>query len=233
MKTYEELFAEFSEWLENDKNVAYLWKLTAEGKADYPLAEMYAKGISEKWAQLLTDAYGSDIAEEFEVADEIAQAYKKAYSETAYYTQAVQGNVNQRAKIGMKAIRPKLDEERINNLIDVIKSESATAEMKAHLLDKSALQPVTRSAISDTIEANARIQSKAGLHAYVERDPGAGCCKWCNSMAGVYEYGKQPKDFWRIHNDCTCTIEYKPSKYERASKIRYETTNGRVRKIIE
>jgi hypothetical protein len=37
-----------------------------------------------------------------------------------------------------------------------------------------------------------------------------GCCKWCNDVAGVYEYPNVPKDVFRRHRYCRCIVEYDP-----------------------
>lgn len=222
--------------------MSYLWELNKSGKATYETADIYAKGIASKMSSMLTDAYGTYWSDYIEannltgsiddIANEIALAYKKAYTETAYYSKVVQSGINKDAGIGMKAIEPALDDERLSNLIAVIADDETTIRMEEHLLGEQAIESVTRTAVADTIKVNARIQSKAGLHAYIERDAGAGCCAWCSDIAGKYEYPDVPDDIWRVHAGCTCKFIYRPSKDE-IVRIRYETNNGRLTKITE
>lgn len=247
MKNYDELLAEFKEWVQTDKNVKKLWELNNKGNATYIHADMYAQGIARKWSQLLTDNYGtkaSDWIKEYnnatqkggfesieDLAAEISKAYQKAYAESAYYAKNAQNGINAKNRIGMRAIEPKLDNDRLRNLFDKLIDTDTTEEMREHLISKKALDSIARSGVTDTIQANARLQSKAGLHAYVSRDASAGCCKWCDSIAGVYEYGTQPDDFWAVHGDCNCKFEYKPSRTAKTDYINFETSNGKMRKV--
>lgn len=231
MKTYSELKEEFNEWLATDKDVQYFWKLNKAGNSNYIYADMYAQGVSKKWAELLTDAYGTEINGTNEIigqiSNEIASGYRKAYSESAYYAKNVQNGINAKMNFGIKAIEPKIDEDQISSLITILEDYDTTDAMKAHLLSESAIEPVARKAVSETIKANARFQSDAGIYAYVERDAGSGCCKWCSDLVGRYEFGSQPKDFFMVHNGCTCTIDYKPSRSRDAVKLRYNASQGR------
>lgn len=210
-----ELKKEFGEWVTSDAETRRLWQLARDNKSDYAAADKYAERVAAKWSEMLTREFGDDYAA-FE--QEIKDAYRKAYSETAYYSKTVQAGINKNAKIGMRAMEPAIDEERVAHLAKRLSEDDA-----GFLLGESALESATRTAVADTIKMNARIQSKAGLHAYITRDPGAGCCTWCNSMAGTYEYGNEPSDFWRVHAGCTCNFIYKPSKTERII-TRFNTT---------
>lgn len=225
-----EVLKQFKEWVSTDKTVSYLWELNKSGKATYETADIYAKGIASKMSSMLTEAYGD--ADYSDIVDEVASAYKKAYTESAYFSKVVQSGINKDIGIGMKAVEPAIDDERIVNLMEVLEDENTTTQMAQHLLGEQAIESVTRTAVADTIKANARIQSKAGLHAYIERDAGAGCCTWCSDIAGKYEYPDVPDDIWRVHAGCTCKFIYRPSKDE-IVRIRYETNNGRLTKITE
>ena len=33
-------------------------------------------------------------------------------------------------------------------------------------------------------------------------------CKWCTNLAGRYEYGQEPDDVYRRHDNCGCTVTY-------------------------
>lgn len=89
---------------------------------------------------------------------------------------------------------------------------------------------IARAQLIDSVKANFEYQSDLGLNTRIIRHLGNdGCCKWCQSMAGEYEYGQEPEDFWRIHKDCDCWIELKTGKA--SQRIRHSTVNGRRIKI--
>ena len=60
----------------------------------------------------------------------------------------------------------------------------------------------------------------------VIRKESGNCCKWCKSLVGSYSYPDVPKDVYRRHQNCRCTVEYIPKKGVRqdvhTKKIRYE-----------
>lgn len=207
MVEYTELLDEFKKWLEKDDQSQKLWLKANLSKATYKDADRYASGIGKWWSEALTRSYGD--ADYSDAVSEIEKSLRKTYSESAYYAKNVQAGVNKRAKIGMKALEPAIDESRITNLIDKLVAEDAS-----FLFDTRVIQNIAKSAVSDTVKANARIQKKAGLTTTMTRHVGAGgCCAWCRSVAGgPYEYGDQPADFFSYHDDCSCWIEYSTSK---------------------
>ena len=50
----------------------------------------------------------------------------------------------------------------------------------------------------------------------IKRTGGFKCCKWCSSLYGIYKYPNEvPKDVYKRHENCTCTVEYIPSLSKR------------------
>jgi hypothetical protein len=63
------------------------------------------------------------------------------------------------------------------------------------------------------MKANADFRSRAGLDTYIERRDDGKCCEWCSKLAGRYSYpDKAPRDIFRRHDNCGCTVEYVCSK---------------------
>ena len=60
----------------------------------------------------------------------------------------------------------------------------------------------------DYIEENAKFRTKAGIKCYITRTTDGKCCPWCTSIAGRYEYGKEPPDIYRRHDNCTCSVTF-------------------------
>lgn len=38
------------------------------------------------------------------------------------------------------------------------------------------------------------------------------CCEWCTKIAGRYVYGEEPRDVFRRHDNCGCTVTYENGK---------------------
>lgn len=222
MDYFELLIDNFKEWQSSNKQCQKMWEKVEQGISDYKDAEEYSKITAKWWSQNLKEIFPEK--DYIKYSDEIAKSLQKAYSQSAYYAKNVQGVINKNAQIGMKAIEPRIEEGRISTLLEKLVTDEAD-----WLLDNDVVTNISRSAVTDTIKANANAQSKAGLYAYIERDAGNGCCEWCSSVSGRYIYGEQPDDFFRVHKDCTCSITYKPSK-QKWQKITYSYNNGRIRK---
>lgn len=169
--------------------------------------------------------------------DLVGTTMSQLYQETAWYAAQCQRSLNQTAGVSLKAAVPGMDPTQVSNLEEKLISEDL--DEVDWLFGDRTTEAVARKAVNETIEVNAAFQSEAGLQAIVERIPGpGGCCDWCMSMAGRYVMGQQPDDFWRVHDDCTCKIVYKPSKRSAWSRISYKTTTtktdeGKIQKSIE
>ena len=77
------------------------------------------------------------------------------------------------------------------------------------LLDEP-VKNFTQSVVDNTIKANSEFQYKAGLRPKIIRKEAGNCCDWCKEVVGVYEYPDVPKDVWRRHRFCRCTVDYLP-----------------------
>lgn len=222
MTTYNEMLNDFKEWVTTDKKALALWEKIKEGKATWSDAKAYAVRVGAKWSSLFETKF-KDTTDFAEYVEDIEKSLNKVYSESAYYTKSLQKQVNNKAKIGMNPVEPKMEQERIDNFIDKLIVGDAL-----WLFGKDAIGNIAESAVAETIEYNARTQKEFGIKPYIERDTGAGCCEWCESLAGRYVYGEQPKDFFAVHKDCTCVFTYEPIKAP-TQRMRYE----QGRRIVE
>lgn len=67
---------------------------------------------------------------------------------------------------------------------------------------------VAKSFHDDYIKENAKFRADAGLKCWIVRTTDGKCCKWCTQVAGRYEYGTEPEDVYRRHDNCGCTTIY-------------------------
>lgn len=73
---------------------------------------------------------------------------------------------------------------------------------------RSATATAARAMHDDYIRKNADFRSKAGLKCYINREAVPACCEWCTKIAGRFEYGEEPDDIYRRHDNCNCTVTY-------------------------
>ena len=112
--------------------------------------------------------------------------------------------------IGMKAVPAAFPEKRVNDLMYKIGSEETTPEQAQTLMGEP-IENNCRKFFDEHVRHNADVRFKAGLSPMIVRTTHGGCCKWCASVAGKYEYGDVSdtgNDVFRRHGHCRCTVEY-------------------------
>ena len=112
--------------------------------------------------------------------------------------------------IGMKAVPAAFPEKRVNDLMYKIGSEETTPEQAQTLMGEP-IENNCRKFFDEHVRHNADVRFKAGLSPMIVRTTHGGCCKWCASVAGKYEYGDVSdtgNDVFRRHARCRCTVEY-------------------------
>lgn len=137
----------------------------------------------------------------------LGQSLQDGYGLVSSVAAEVQEELNQANGIGLKAITPEANKERINGLVD--KAVEAPDQETLNKLLKAPVENVLMSAVDDTVKANVQYQSKAGLQPIIRRTTVSKCCDWCEGLAGTYKYPDDvPDDVYRRHQNCRCTVEY-------------------------
>ena len=125
----------------------------------------------------------------------------------------VQAFQNERAGIGIKALRPTLDNDRIKGFIDKVSNAEDFASVDWVL--KEPIVNYSQSVVDDAIKQNARFQAKAGLRVNVEREAEAHACAWCRALSGTYNVNESfeiPHEVFQRHENCRCKVTYNSVK---------------------
>lgn len=94
--------------------------------------------------------------------------------------------------------------QKIGSSIRDVSKDVETQKRRA----RAATETATKAMHDERMEAEANFRSGAGLKCYITRVSVGGCCKWCTKVAGRYEYGSEPEDIFRRHDNCDCTVTY-------------------------
>ena len=121
----------------------------------------------------------------------------------------VQNNLNKKAKIGLVAQIPEINQSRIDGLVGRLVSDDFE---KSKWLLGSPIVNFSQSVVDDMIKKNAEFHHKVGMSPKIVRVEVGNCCKWCKSLVGTYQYPIVPKDVYRRHENCRCTVDYIPKK---------------------
>lgn len=182
-------------------------------KASYLDANQYAIEIGE----ILSKALGAFLTNEtlpdgkmyYNIAQRVlADVLGRNYELVSDYTEQVQKNLNSEAKIGLAAQVPELNQDRIDGLVNRLASEESFDDVKWLIVDPIVI--FSQSIVDDSIRKNVEFHHKVGLSPKIVRRVVGHPCKWCKSLEGSYNYPEVPKDIYRRHGNCRCTVDYHP-----------------------
>lgn len=204
---------EFDQLLKEDKTINEVMGKIAEGTANYHDANAFALSLGD----ILSKAYGDNLSSNvlpdgkmyYNIAKRIIDpTMRNNYDLISETTLEIQSLLNKQANIGIKAIKPELDQENIDNIINKISAADKYDDV-SWMLD-APIQHFSQSIVDETIRANAEFHSKSGMKPKIVRRLAGNCCDWCRALAGTYSYPDVPKDVYRRHNNCRCIVEYHP-----------------------
>lgn len=182
-------------------------------KASYLDANQYAIEIGE----ILSKALGASLTNEtlpdgkmyYNIAQRVlTDVLGRNHELVSDYTEQVQKNLNSEAKIGLAAQVPELNQDRIDGLVNRLASEESFDDIKWLIVDPIVI--FSQSIVDDSIRKNAEFHHKVGLSPKIVRRVVGHPCKWCKSLEGSYNYPEVPKDVYRRHGKCRCTVDYHP-----------------------
>jgi len=125
------------------------------------------------------------------------------------YAADVQTELNYNAGLRIKGLKPELNQDRINGIIERVSNEDDFDEIK-WILDEPIIN-FSQAIVDDTARVNLDFHAKSGLSPKITRIVVGNCCDWCQELAGTYDYPDDyPDDIFRRHRFCRCSVEYSP-----------------------
>lgn len=214
------VYLELLEKIKNDFNLSFndnkkiekLNELLLDKKVTYKEANELAIEVGEILKKVFGDNLSEDLFEGGILTEEIANILIrpnmiKNYDIVSTYSTDTQKILNKKSKIGLKAMKPPANKDRIDGIVKKI-SEKEFTDTK-WLLEEPIIN-FTQSVVDDVIEYNAELQYNSGLRPKIVRKESGDCCDWCREVVGEYDYPKVPKDVYKRHRFCKCTVEYLP-----------------------
>ena len=196
------------------------------GTATFRDADMFAVEVGSMMSDSLKEHMILDEMPNSTLYRNIAQktigtGLKDTYGLVSNIASVIQEEMNNAVGIGIKAVKPKLEVDRVDSIVDRAVEAKSQEE-----LDNVLTEPVetfSRQIVDDTQKANARLHDRAGLEVKVEREydgvglhDGTDVCDWCVQRAGTWTYDKaMAAGVFERHEGCGCIIDYSSKKGER------------------
>ena len=182
-------------------------------KATYKTANEFAIEIGDILSKALGASLSADKLPDGKMYYNIAQrlltdVLGRNHELVSGYASDVQKNLNDKAKIGLKVQVPELNLDRIAGIVNRFSSEENFEDV-SWLLGEPIVN-FTQSIIDDSIQKNAEFHHRSGLQPEIVRKSYFHCCEWCQEVQGSYKYPRVPKDVYRRHQHCRCTVDYDP-----------------------
>lgn len=209
----DEVRKEFEQLYGSSAVVKQAFEMLKNKKATYQTVNEFAIEIGDILSKALTGSVSSSRLPDGKMYYNIAQ---RVFSDTlglnyelvSDYAKEVQGLLNNQAKIGLAVQVPEINQDRIDGLVNRLSFEDSFDDV-AWILGEPIVN-FTQSIVDDSIRKNAEFQYEAGLSPEIVRTEGGKCCDWCREVVGRYKYPKVPKDVYRRHQRCRCTVDYHP-----------------------
>ena len=208
----------FAEGVKNNKALTSAAGQINLGRGSFEKAERYAEEIGNELAKAFRAVLTEDVLPNgrlyYNIADRVVRPMLAAgYIDVQQVTGKLIEQLNSAEGIGLKAVIPEIDQERIQGIIDAASSQETVKESMKYLGEP--VVNLQQHAVDDMVEQNAKFQYQAGTNPKIRRTAEAKCCKWCSSLGGTYDYPVKNRDVYRRHENCRCIVEYIPGKGKR------------------
>ena len=192
-----------------DKELSAILKKMKAGTADFEDMQRYSLRTAEIRAEILKENLSSAGTGRNEEA--CIQILKEQHEDVFQKESAVQKALDEKQNIHIAAKKPKFPAERVRKAAHSLEDKTVLEEVIQRRAE-NAVANIANSFHDDYIKENAEFRQNAGLKCHVTRTGASKCCAWCAEVAGRYEVGKEPADFWRRHDSCSCRMDYENQK---------------------
>lgn len=205
----------------NHTITAITHKIEKGERLDYREANKFAEAVGDALAAAFKRCVSPQELPDgkmyYNIADRVVRPLLVGnYSLIADVAEYTQNSLNKAAGINLAAQRPKINESRVQGLVDKVSSYDDYAEA-AWVLDEPVVN-FSQSVVDEFIKSNVEFQYNAGFQPLIERILDTGCCQWCANIAknSPFKYPDDvPDDLYRRHDFCRCTVIFEPSKGKR------------------
>lgn len=197
---------EEAKWcIQQDGMLAEIRKKIRSGKATYEDTAAYSARAGKMIGALLSRRLPEIPPEEREQL--CVELLHDQYIDINAAVDAAQRYLDERLGIQLAPQHAPFDSERGHQIGSSLRDPSKPVETLQRRA-KAATETTVKSMHDDRMKTEAKFRSRAGLKCFITRKAVSGCCAWCTAMAGRFEYGEEPDDIYRRHDNCDCTVTF-------------------------
>lgn len=203
---YKAARAELDKRAESDKQLAALLDKIHSGKATFEdtaaYNERFSNMLGETLAKYIGEPDGSGANESL-----CTQLLRDQHGDINALLADVQREMDGRIGLNLRPIQPRFPAERVRQLARALEDITVPQDTLQRRAASGAAN-VSKSFHDAYMKENAKFRSEAGLKCRITRNGSSGCCAWCAEVIGTFEFGDEPSDIFRRHDNCDCTVIY-------------------------
>lgn len=172
----------------------------------------YSRQVGKALANAFLEEITPDVLPDGTLYYNIAQKVivpplKEAHEMVSDVADQMQAYQNRRMAIGLKPVRPPIQMERVEGLIDVLTSSPFFADNVEYLNEP--IRNLVDHFADYHLEKNTEFLENTGIEVLVVRLAEATACEWCHDRAGMYEGYRDAQDneAFSRHEGCRCELE--------------------------
>ena len=234
----DELQNEFNKRYLSNKKIRSLTNKLTDGTATAENAFEFAKEVGNIRKLALHDLITDDILNDgylgyYNALDIFSRALLDNYEIINNYCKTTFTQVNRNAGIGLNGVSVEYNQEETDGIV-----ECAVKDRYTITRDETEEAVVTNAKkyYDKSVKKNFEFQGNSGLNPVIIRTAVGKTCKWCQSLAGVYDYLGDWDDFiydnlFRRHSNCDCVVVYSPKKGKYQDVWSKKWENGKYKRI--
>ena len=202
----------FDKAVARDPQIRGLMERVTKGTATYADASRLSSLTGQKLGRILTDSFGVYELPVENIRTVLQRTCLQNYNIVADAVEQVQESLNKKAGIGLKPKVPKYNRDRVDGIASEIEDRGYDAVSRSL---PAQIENQSMAIVDDAVRENADFHYNAGLSPKITRISDSNCCKWCDDLAGTYDYPCD-SEVYRRHENCRCVVEYDPGtgKYQ-------------------
>lgn len=228
----EAITEEVTQGIGSSSKIQSILALIRSGKATHADSLFYAREMGE----ILTGAFKAHLSSSvlpdgkmyYNIAKRILEpTLTNNHNFIADVASEVQSILNEQAGIGLKVVRPAVNQAGIDGIVNMV-SRDMPFEQAAWIL-QDPIVTFSEHVVDETIRENVEFIGESGIATVITRTIDSGACKWCREVAGTYTYPNIPDDVYRRHDNCHCLVV---SKTDKTKKVIHTGKEGK-RKYVK
>ncbi len=190
-------------------NKADMLKRARDGtiKSITPCSEKIGKALSKSFVEVLTPEAMPDGTFYYNIAQKtMIPPIKEAHKMVSDVADEIQAANNARMGLGIKPVRPPIQMERVDGIIDLL-TDGFFADNVDYFVEP--IKNLVNHFGDYHVEKNAEFFDNSGVGVVVIRRAESTACEWCHDRAGMYDgyYEAQVNEAFARHEGCKCELE--------------------------